>query len=1007
MKLVSYLVRSLPLAAALLLTIPHGDAQIRDNAGFKSKSIPRNDDGSAPLESLGWTLNFFGVKFTSVFVNNNGNVTFDAPLATFTPFGLTGVRQQIIAPFFADVDTRSKFSNLVTYGQDTVNGRRAFGANWLDVGYYNQHDDKTNSFQLVLIEREDTGSGNFDIEFNYLRIKWETGDASDGVNGFGGVPASAGWSNGTGLAGTSYELPGSLISGSFLDGGAYSLARGRTPGATTVTGRWLYRARGGTVIPALTITTGCPVPNATAARAYSYRFEAVGSKPPYRWSITPDPDTTLPLTINGATGQLGGTIAVPGTYGFTVRTAATDEDGEVVVSRRCSITVDPASISFLTDAGLPAGTAGVAYTARLRAEGGTGPFRFDLVNSTLPAGLSLNSNGTISGTPRGSGIYPVLVMAKSEGVDQAVPAVKRFTIQVRPSAVSVRGACPLPNGTGNVPYNHQFEAQGGLPPYRWSLVGTLPTGLAMGADGRINGIPTVPHWWPFSVRVEDSGGNRAEQGCGVVVLFPEVQISGSCPMPNGRAGEPYNRRLAATGGSGNLSWSIVGGRLPAGLRLNEEGVVSGTPVNSGPAEFRLRVQDGRGQTASGVCSLTVLPGSFGITSCPLPDAYAGDLYTTQLSAAGGRQPYIFSSPRNLPAGLRLTPSGVLTGTLNAGSYPLNLRVTDSSGGVSNKECGLNVRPQALRLTNECPLPDALIGRNYTAALTAAGGVGPYTFVSAALPPGLRLGENGAFGGSPTSPGYYPLVIGVRDRSGQTSAQACAMSVDLPPLPDIKFTGVPATLVPASAGPRFTVDLAAAYPLPIDGDVVLTVVPDTGSTIGSVDRADPALRLTGGPFKVPFSIKAGDRTASFQIPATGTVASIVTISATNLQAGGVPFSKQATASTRLARLAPVITNACYTVSSDGFTVDISGYSTTRDITVADVTFGSNTFSVDFGASSQDYFANDDSVRTGGTFRITAPYRLSGANTSSQNLAQGTVVIRNSAGSAASRQIARCN
>ena len=64
-----------------------------------------------------------------------------------------------------------------------------------------------------------------------------------------------------------------------------------------------------------------------------------------------------------------------------------------------------------------------------------------------------------------------------------------------------------------------------------------------------------------------------------------------------------------------------------------------------------------------------------------------------------------------------------------------------------------------------------------------------------------------------------------------------------------------------------------------------------------------------------------------------------------------------------------------------------------------------FTVDLTASSQEYFANDDSVRTGGTFRVIAPYRLTNGN--AQTLGQGNAVVRNSAGSAASRQIARCN
>src|SRR5258708_3670053 len=175
-------------------------------------------------------------------------------------------------------------------------------------------------------------------------MKWETRDAAGGVNGFGDTSAWAGGSDGTGLAGASYQLPVSLAPGAFLDGGGYSLARVRTPGATIVTGRWSYRARNGTIVPALTIATGCPILNASATRPYSFRFLAVGSKPPYRWSVLPDPDSTFPLTMNTSSGTLSGVLPSPGQYFFTVRVTATDEDGDVTVSQRCSVIADPPSI---------------------------------------------------------------------------------------------------------------------------------------------------------------------------------------------------------------------------------------------------------------------------------------------------------------------------------------------------------------------------------------------------------------------------------------------------------------------------------------------------------------------------------------------------------------------------------------------------------------------------------------------------------------------------------------
>ena len=182
-------------AATLLMAAALQAQSIRSNPGFNTSSIPANDDGSSTLVPLGFPVNFFGKTREHAFVNNNGNITFDAALATFTPFGLTNTRREIIAAFFGDVDTRGVGSRLVTYGTDTIDGRRAFGVNYLNVGYYASHADKTNSFQLIVIDRSDTGVGNFDIEFNYQRIAWETGDASDGVGGVGGVSAAVGWSN--------------------------------------------------------------------------------------------------------------------------------------------------------------------------------------------------------------------------------------------------------------------------------------------------------------------------------------------------------------------------------------------------------------------------------------------------------------------------------------------------------------------------------------------------------------------------------------------------------------------------------------------------------------------------------------------------------------------------------------------------------------------------------------------------------------------------------------------
>ena len=85
------------------------------------------------------------------------------------------------------------------------------------IGYYSMRADKLNSSQLVLIDRSDRDAGDFDIEFNYDQIVWETGGASAGVNGPGGQSARVGYSNGSGDAETFFELTGSGANRYFLD----------------------------------------------------------------------------------------------------------------------------------------------------------------------------------------------------------------------------------------------------------------------------------------------------------------------------------------------------------------------------------------------------------------------------------------------------------------------------------------------------------------------------------------------------------------------------------------------------------------------------------------------------------------------------------------------------------------------------------------------------------------------------------------------------------------------
>ena len=213
-----------------------------------ANNLAANDDSSSSQVALPFTLNFYGRNYNSLWVNNNGNVTFTGPLSTFTPFGLIAANTPIIAPFFADVDTRGNGSNPVQYGYGSTvyEGRPAFCVNWVDVGYYPLATNKLNSFQLLLVDRSDLAPGAFDTVFNYDKVQWESGGASGGVDGSGGTPARAGFANGSDEAGASVELDGSGTRGAFLDSAASGLIHHHE--GSNVDGRYLYKVRDGQVL---------------------------------------------------------------------------------------------------------------------------------------------------------------------------------------------------------------------------------------------------------------------------------------------------------------------------------------------------------------------------------------------------------------------------------------------------------------------------------------------------------------------------------------------------------------------------------------------------------------------------------------------------------------------------------------------------------------------------------------------------------------------------------------
>jgi hypothetical protein len=224
------------------VTTAHAGAVIPD-AGCTTTTVPRNDDGLTGAVPLGFSVTFGGTSYSAIYIDNNGHIRFrDDPVAWFALKQWEARSIPVIAPFHADVDTRGPGSREVTYGPSTFAGKPAFCINWVDVGYFNARDDKLNSFQVILVSRNDVAAGEFDIIMNYDRVVWEAGDDSGAIGGVGGsFPPRAGFYDGVNAP---VDLPGSLRISEMLDSGLRALVASSRNDLTD--GRYIFPIRSST-----------------------------------------------------------------------------------------------------------------------------------------------------------------------------------------------------------------------------------------------------------------------------------------------------------------------------------------------------------------------------------------------------------------------------------------------------------------------------------------------------------------------------------------------------------------------------------------------------------------------------------------------------------------------------------------------------------------------------------------------------------------------------------------
>ncbi len=166
-------------------------------------------------------------------------------------------------------------------------------------------------------------------------------------------------------------------------------------------------------------------------------------------------------------------------------------------------------------------------------------------------------------------------------------------------------------GLGNVlPDTIALTVTGGKSPYSWTITGRLPAGLQHkesenGDEVIFFGSITESGNFTFTATATDSLGNSCSRNH-TIVVYPELQVSTTCPLPSGTAGAAYSAKLSASGGLAPYTWTIDPSELPPGLTLNAAtGRIEGAPTTAGNYTFAYRVSDSCGQEVEGICSIEI------------------------------------------------------------------------------------------------------------------------------------------------------------------------------------------------------------------------------------------------------------------------------------------------------------------------------------------------------------------------------------------------------------------
>lgn len=372
----------------------------------------------------------------------------------------------------------------------------------------------------------------------------------------------------------------------------------------------------------LTIAPGT-LPYGVVGNGYSAIINSNGS-PNTTWNLVAGSfPPGLAITSAGSSATVEGTPTTTGTYPFTVSATDPQRNG-ATTSQQFSITI----VQMLPPSPLPNAAINAPYSETFTMSLG-GNFIWQSLNP--PPGLTMNLQGTLSGSPTMTGTFTFNVTATPiETVNFVGPPVSaEFQLTVIPGLVFTSSVI-LPNGVAGQNYSYPLLAAGGTQPYTFSLEpsgviqNVLPPNLTLSSGGLISGIPTSAGYYGVTIDLTDAN-KITISAYFQLTIAPPLLITTPSPLSTATLQAGYPQSITVTGGNPPYTFSLAkgSGPIPPGMTFQSNGSFTGSPTVTGLYTFTVLTTDSAGYTATKQFQLTVAPAGALLQVAPSQITFTG------------------------------------------------------------------------------------------------------------------------------------------------------------------------------------------------------------------------------------------------------------------------------------------------------------------------------------------------------------------------------------------------